>query len=191
MYRDTLKEKCNLSAKKFPQSNESLYRRLLKDKKALRPINPVVDFYNAVSIKHAVTAGAFDLGELQTRSVQPLELRMSSAGDSFKALDAETDAPPTEVGAGELVYAQGPMVLTRHLAWRQAAQGVVTEKTRSVIFMSEVLDGQGVAGSMELTQRVADDLVDGLRRYFGVEGQVTVLGNVGGKLSVGLHSAFF
>ena len=116
---------------------------------------------------------------------------MSCAGDSFKALDVETDAQPTDVGTGELVYAQGSMVLTRHLAWRQAAQGLVTEKTQHVIFMSEVLDEQNASGSPELAQRVADDLVDGLHRFFGVEGQVIILGHVGGKLSVGLHSAFF
>ena len=83
------------------------------------------------------------------------------------------------------------MILTWHLARRQAAQGLVTEKTQHVVFMSEVLDEQNASGSPELAQSVADVLVDGLQRFFGVEGQVTILGQVGGKLSVGLHSAFF
>ena len=150
-----------------------------------------MDFYNAVSIKHGVIARAFDLGELQIASIQPLELRMSSARDSSKALDAETDAEPLLlVGIGELVYAQGMTVLTRHLAWRQVAQGLVTEKTQNVIFMSEVFNEQNEPRSTELTRRVADDLVNGLRLFFGVEGQVIVLGHAVEKLSIKVHNAF-
>jgi len=191
LYRDTLKQKCNLSTKKFPQSNESLYKRLLKEGKALRAINPVVDFYNSVSIKNGVTAGAFDLGELQTRSTQPLELRMSTTSDTFKALDAETDAESTPVGAGELVYAQGTTVLTRHLAWRQAAQALVSEKTQNVIFMSEVFNEKNEPQPTALSRTVANDLVEGLRDFFGVEGHATILGNAIGNLSVEVHNAFF
>ena len=159
---------------------------MLKDQKPLRSINPVVDLYNAVSIKHGVTAGAFDLGELQTASIHPLELRISSAGDLFKALDAETDAELTSVGIGELVYVQGTKVLTRHLAWRQAAQGLFTEKTQNIIIISEVFNEKDEPEPTELTRRVADDLVDGLRQYFGVEGQVTFLGHGIEKLNVTL-----
>ena len=153
-------------------SHRNALQAVAQGQKILRSINPVVDFYNAVSIKHGVIARAFDLGELQIASIQPLELRMSSARDSSKALDAETDAEPILVGIGELVYAQGMTVPTRHLAWRQVAQGLVTEKTQNVIFMSEVFNEQNEPRSTELTRRVADDLVNGLRLFFGVEGQV-------------------
>ncbi|KAL9599857.1 MAG: hypothetical protein Q9219_003551 [cf. Caloplaca sp. 3 TL-2023] len=179
LYRDTLKHACNLSAKKFPQSNESLYKRLLKEKTALRPINPLVDFYNSVSIKHGVTAGAFDLAELRARSPEePLELRLSTKEDTFKALDAGEGAEAVQVGEKELVYVQGRTVLTRHLAWRQAAEGLVTEGTRDVVFMSEVFhEGDvGVGEETALTKSVGEDFVRGLRDFFGVEGKVTVLG---------------
>jgi DNA/RNA-binding domain of Phe-tRNA-synthetase-like protein len=65
LYRNTLKKVANVSSKKYPQSNESLLKRVLKEKKAGRPISPVVDFYNSISIEHAVSAGAFDLPELR------------------------------------------------------------------------------------------------------------------------------
>ena len=71
--------------KKFSQSNESLYRRLAKEQRALKPINPIVDFYNAVSIKYGVTAGAFDLGQLQTKSTAPLELRKEFGGGHIQS----------------------------------------------------------------------------------------------------------
>ena len=183
-----MKEKCNVPSKKFPQSNESLYRRLIKEQRPLRPLNPVVDFYNSVSIKHGVTAGAFDLGELQTRSTAPLELRLSAAGDLFTALDAEAGAKPIDVAAGELVYAQESTVLTRQLAWRQAAQCLVSHETQNVIFMSEIFENEGESG---LAQAVADDLKKGLRDFFGVVAQATILGHQEGILDVKVHNAFF
>ncbi|KAI4261361.1 MAG: hypothetical protein L6R42_003438 [Xanthoria sp. 1 TBL-2021] len=192
LYRDTLKAACNLSAKKFPQSNESLYKRLMKEKKALRPINPVVDFYNSVSVKYGVSAGAFDLGELQKRSIKPLELRLSTPADTFRPLDAKSDDPPVPVTKGELVYVQDGTVLTRHLAWRQAVEALVTEETKNVIFMSEVFnDEEATATPTGLAASVAEDLVNGLKLFFGVEARATFLGEGIGVRTVEVENAFF
>ncbi|KAL8899966.1 MAG: hypothetical protein Q9207_005927 [Kuettlingeria erythrocarpa] len=197
LYRTTLKAACNLSPKKFPQSHESLYKRLLKERTALRPINPLVDFYNAVSIKHGVTAGAFDLGALQTRGTAPLELRLSKANDTFKALDAGAEEAATPVPEGELVYAQGATVLTRHLAWRQAAEGLVEPATRNVIFMSEVFHDNNEQEAItdgapsKLSAAVTDELVGGLKRFFGVDAKATVLGMGTGVESVEVENSFF
>ncbi|KAK7733903.1 hypothetical protein SLS53_008053 [Cytospora paraplurivora] len=185
LYRDTLKKAANVSAKKFPQSNESLLKRLLKDKKPSRPISPVVDFYNSVSIEHAVTAGAFDLSELGAKEA-PLELRVGNEKDRFVPLDAP-DSEPAKVDSKEILYVQDNVVLTRHLAWRQSAQALVTENSTDVMFMSEVFN-EGNVGSepTELTRSVAQSLQDGLKELFGVDGQVTVLGKSVGKLEVDL-----
>lgn len=191
LYRDTLKAAYNLSSKKFPQSNESLYKRLMKEKAALRPINPVVDFYNSVSLKYGVTAGAFDLGELQTRSIKPLELRLSDPDDTFKALDAGADAEAVAVGEGEVVYAQDATVLTRHLAWRQAKEGLVKEETRNVFFMSEIFDEREATAPTRLAKQVAEELVQGLGKFFGVESEVTILGQGIGTLEADVENAFY
>lgn len=144
-------------------------------------------------MKYGVTAGAFDLGELQTRGVEPLELRLSVKGDAFKALDAAEEEKPVEVGEGELVYAQGKTVLTRHLAWRQAKEGLVGGKTRNVVFMSEVFhpEGEDVSVVTGLTRNVADEFLNGLKSFFGVEGRVFVLGEGVGVWEVGVENAFF
>ena len=191
LYRNTLKAACNLSAKKFPQSNESLYKRLMKEQAVLRPINPIVDFYNSVSIKYGVTAGAFDLGELQTRSIKPLELRLSTSDDTFRALDGGADAQSVKVGKGEVVYVQDSTVLTRHLAWRQAVEGLVQEQTRNVLFVSEVFNEEKATEPTELTKQVVGELVDGLKHFFGVEAHVAVLGDGLRKLETSVENAFF
>lgn len=185
-YRDALKNAANVSSKKYPQSNESLIKRILKEKRAPRPISPVVDFYNSVSIKHIVTAGAFDLDELKARP-EPLELRVANVeADTFVPLDAP-DAAPARVDAKEILYAQGSTVLTRHLAWRQSAQALVTDKSKDVMFMSEVFNEGGVETEpSELTKSVASSLQNGLKDLFNVDSSVEYLGLSLGKLDADL-----
>ena len=52
----------------------------------------------------------------------------------------------------------------RHFVWRQARTALITESTRSVFLVSEVLgeSGRGVA------EKVLNDLSAGLQAYFGV-----------------------
>ncbi|CAN8098493.1 unnamed protein product [Discula destructiva] len=187
LYRSTLKTAANVSAKKYPQSNESLIKRLLKEgAKPARSISPVVDFYNAISIAHVVTAGAFDLTELervQTRDGEPLTLRVARDGDSFVPLDAP-EAESAGVDKGEVVYAQGSTVVTRHLAWRQSTQALVTDQSTDVMFMSEVFNDAVAGESTELAKAVATSLREGLHGLFGVEAEVEVLGKSLGKLEV-------
>lgn len=187
LYRNALKTAANVSSKKYPQSNESLLKRVLKEKQAGRPISPIVDFYNSVSIEHAVTAGAFDLTELRAANA-PLELRVAHVEqDEFVPLDAPADAQPGKVDKGEILYAQGNTVLTRHFAWRQSKQALVTDESTEVMFMSEVFN-EGEVGTepTQLSQAVAKSLQDGLREFFGVESTVIYLGRSLGGLEVAL-----
>lgn len=80
--------------------------------------NPLVDFYNLVSLTHVVPTGGFDLAEVGSE----LRLRLTRDGDLFTALD---EPAPLEVGAGEVAYAAGTTVLTRHFVWRQARTGLI------------------------------------------------------------------
>ena len=114
-----------VSGKKFPTSIEAMLRRALKGGEPFH-INPLVDFYNTLSLRHVVPAGAWDLDEVPA----DLQLRFTRAGDHFTSLD-ETQA--VAVAEGEIAYASGPVVLTRHLMWRQARQALVQPETRQRI----------------------------------------------------------
>ncbi|KAH9985938.1 hypothetical protein F4779DRAFT_632466 [Xylariaceae sp. FL0662B] len=186
LYRDALKGAANVSSKKYPQSNESLIKRALKEKKPPRPISPAVDFYNSVSIKYAVTAGAFDLDGLKAQA-QPLELRVAKTEqDTFVPLDAPNSAP-SKVDAKEILYVQGSTVLTRHLAWRQSAQALVTAASKNVMFMSEVFHDTEVGNEpSELAKSVASSLQNGLKDLFNVDSSVEYLGKSLGKLDADL-----
>jgi DNA/RNA-binding domain of Phe-tRNA-synthetase-like protein len=145
-----------VSSKKFPSSIEALLRRALKGGQPFY-INPLVDYYNTVSLRHIVPVGGFDLDVLQGS----LEARLTHDGDQFTGLDTE-DA--VIVSPNEIAYADQQTLLTRHFMWRQARTGLITESTRSAVFVSEILDDV----DSDLVLQVLGDLKFGLREYFGV-----------------------
>ena len=146
-----------ISAKAFPSSIEALLRRALKGGEPFS-INPLVDFYNSVSLRHVVPAGGFDLAAVRG----PLELRLTRAGDTFTALDSPE---PLAVPPGEVAYADGDTVLTRHFVWRQSRDALLTPATRSAFLVSEILGG--VPGAASVAAAVLTDLETGLRSCFG------------------------
>ena len=144
-----------VSMKRFPTSIEALTRRALKGG-ALFNINPLVDFYNALSVRHLCPAGAFDLGVLSS----PIELRFTVGGEQFQALDADDTV---SVAAGEIGYMSGHNVLTRHFMWRQARLALVSAETSDVFMVSEIPAAAGAA----VAQRMKADMEEGLQRFFG------------------------
>ena len=149
-----------VSGRKFPSSVESLLRRAFKGGEPPR-INPLVDFYNFVSLRHVVPAGGFDLAQLS----DVLELRLTREGDTFRPLDSTS---VERVEAGEVAYAPGNEVLTRHFVWKQSHKGLLGESTSSVFLVCEVL-GEAEESADGLAQAVLEDLSEGVRRYFGAE----------------------
>jgi DNA/RNA-binding domain of Phe-tRNA-synthetase-like protein len=141
----------------YSSSIEAMLRRAMKGGDPPR-ILPLVDLYNAVSLRNLTPAGAFDLGAIDG----DVELRRTRDGDTFTALDAEGPEP---VPPGEIAYVDGSTVLTRHLVWRQAREGLVRPGTRHAMVLSEVL-GELDPG---LVLQVHDDLQDSLGRVFAPE----------------------
>jgi DNA/RNA-binding domain of Phe-tRNA-synthetase-like protein len=124
-----------ISGRKFPSSIESLLRRAYKGGDPPH-FNPLVDFYNAVSLRHVVPAGGFDLEEID----ETLELRLTRAGDAFHPLDGSA---AESVGEGEVAYASGAEILTRHFVYKQSRKALLTVSTTSLFLVGEV--GGGVA----------------------------------------------
>jgi DNA/RNA-binding domain of Phe-tRNA-synthetase-like protein len=154
-----------ISGRKFPSSIEALLRRAFKGGEPPR-INPLVDFYNAVSLRHVVPAGGFDLEDLGGE----LELRPTRCGDTFHPLDGSS---AQDVGPGEVAYAAGDEVLTRHFVWKQSRKGLLDESTGSLFLVAEVL-GEIESGGAA-AEAVLEDVAGGLRRYFDSEPAVFLL----------------
>jgi DNA/RNA-binding domain of Phe-tRNA-synthetase-like protein len=152
-----------ISSKKFPSAIEALLLRVLKEDKPFH-INALVDFYHTVSLQYVVPVGGFDLNALYA----PLEARLTRDGDLFQALD---DDLPQSLPPGEVAYASGQTILTRHLMWPQARTGLLTHATHSAVLVAEV---PGDVGE-EIAEAVQTALRTGLQTYFEVPATTFIL----------------
>jgi DNA/RNA-binding domain of Phe-tRNA-synthetase-like protein len=152
-----------VKASKFPSSIEALVRRALKGGEPLQ-INPLFDFYNTVSLRHIVPVGGFDLDQLQSDR----ELPLTRSGDQFLSLDAYT---PETLPPGEIAYASGSEILTRHFVWRQAKTGLIYPQIRNVLLVCEILYGMEDG----LVNEVLDSFRTGLVKHSGIVPTMEVL----------------
>ncbi|MBR5517268.1 MAG: hypothetical protein IKU53_04770 [Firmicutes bacterium] len=149
--------------KKFPCSIEAMVRRAGKSDEPFR-INPIVDFYNAISLKNIVPAGGYDVDEVK----DVIRLRLSKDGDTFCALD---ESEPEAISAGEVSYVDGNVVITRHFVWKQSQHCLLQEETKRILFVSEILGDLPADTAI----KVASDFEDGLKKFFGVECKAVIL----------------
>jgi DNA/RNA-binding domain of Phe-tRNA-synthetase-like protein len=123
-------------------SVDALGRRLAK-KGTLPRINPAVDSYNAVSVRHGLPAGAFDL----SRVAGDVAIRYADGTESFTPLgEPDTAEHPKP---GEIIYADTTGVLTRHWNHRDAHRTRVTEDSTHVAFVLETLEATRDGGLLK------------------------------------------
>ncbi|WP_030871111.1 B3/4 domain-containing protein [Streptomyces sp. NRRL S-37] len=129
-------------------SVDALGRRLAK-KGALPRINPAVDSYNAVSVRHGLPAGAFDLDHV----TGDIEIRYADGSESFTPLgEPGTVENPKP---GEVIYTDTTDVLTRHWNHRDAHRTRVTEDSTRVAL---VLETVAATRDKQLLTTAASDL---------------------------------
>jgi len=144
--------------KRMRPSVEALQRRLAKGGRLPR-ITPAVDAYNSVSVRYGVPAGAFDLSALDPC----VDIRRAVEGDAFTPLgEPEAREAPKP---GEIVYAQGREVLTRHWNHRDADATKVTASTTEAVFILDCVS--------EAAHEAADAAADRLKELLSEGATVT------------------
>ncbi|MEX0173295.1 B3/B4 domain-containing protein [Streptomyces sp. LMG1-1-1.1] len=133
-------------------SVDALGRRLAK-KGALPRINPAVDSYNAVSVRHGLPAGAFDLDHVSG----VVGIHRADGTETFTPL-GEPDTVETPK-PGEIVYADDAGVLTRHWNHRDAHRTRVTEDSTHVTFVLETLHAPRDGHLVEVAARKLRELL--------------------------------
>ncbi|HEU0302834.1 MAG TPA: phenylalanine--tRNA ligase beta subunit-related protein [Longimicrobium sp.] len=154
-WRDVYK-RLGISVKKHPSAIEALVRRVLGGG-SLPALNPLVDLYNTISLRHVVPAGGWDADELTGGTI---ELGFTAGGEPFRALGEEETAT---VGASELAYRDSEELVTRHFVWRQSEKAKVTPETRRAFLVSEILEPVGA----EVAERVRRDLAGEIEARLG------------------------
>ena len=113
-------------------SIEALLRRIDKGN-AVGSINPLVDLYNAISLKYGLPCGMEDLDAVKGN----LRLTITTGGDDFLAL-GDTEPDPTL--PGEVCYLDDLGAVCRCWNWRDGQRTMLTEKTKHAIAVIESVD---------------------------------------------------
>ncbi len=122
-------------------SIEALLRRIEKGK-AVGPINPLVDVYNAISLRYGLPCGVVDLDAL----VGDLRLTVTAGGDDFLALG---DEHSEHTLPGEVCYVDDAGAVCRCWNWRDGQRTMLTEKTTNALAIFENLDPARHAALLE------------------------------------------
>jgi DNA/RNA-binding domain of Phe-tRNA-synthetase-like protein len=156
--------KFGASPKKSPSSIENLLRRVAKGE-ALRPINPLVDLYNAVSLERVLPAGGEDLGKVQGDVV----LCRAGEAEPPVLLLGEGEARPPH--PGEVIYRDDLSAICRRWNWKEADRTKLTAATRNAVLVIEALPP---IPRDELEQALSD-LAARVTRFCGGEAAAAVL----------------
>lgn len=114
----------------YRSSIESLLRAAQAGR--VRSISPLVDLYNAVSLRHALPCGGEDLAAV----VGDVHLTRAAGGEPFRTIGATEDDPAR---AGEVLYRDDVGAICRCWNWREADRTKLTAQTRDAVLVVEAL----------------------------------------------------
>lgn len=118
-----------------PCSAQALRKRVLKGG-VLPSINPVVDLYNAISLRYAVPVGGENLGAY-------VGVPRLTIADGSEAFDTMSNGKPAieHPLPGEVVWRDDVGVTCRRWNWRQGTRTRLNGNERSMWFVLEALAG--------------------------------------------------
>ena len=116
-------------------SIEALLKRVSKGE-VLRPIIPLVDIYNGISLKYGVPVGGENIDTIQG----DLRLTVAEGGEDFITYGSDKSEPPYE---GEVVYKDDAGAVCRCFNWRESVRTMLTEETTNAFMCLECVDPAG------------------------------------------------
>ncbi len=139
-----------LSPQQYQSSIEALAHRALSGK-GLPRILPLVDLYNALSLRYLIPMGGHDLETIAGN----IHLGPTAGGEPFQAMFSEE---VEHVAPGEIAYLDDADVLTRHWVWRQGNKDRIRPETRSIFIPIDGLPEVGLAAVREAMEDMAAQL---------------------------------
>jgi DNA/RNA-binding domain of Phe-tRNA-synthetase-like protein len=131
----------------------------------VRGINPLVDLYNAVSLRHLLPCGGEDVDAIEG----DLRLTTAMGGEPFIPLGSTEESPPS---AGEVVYADDAGIVCRCWNWREADRTKLTPETTHAVLVIEALPPR----TQDDVLASAHDLAMMASLHLGAECRVALLG---------------
>ncbi len=149
-----------------PNKYRSSIENLLRSARAgsVRSINPLVDLYNSVSLRHQLPCGGEDLAAV----VGDIRLTRAAGDELFVPLGSPDPQPPQ---AGEVIYRDDAGVLCRAWNWREAERTKLTPATRDAFLCIEALPPL----SEESLRAACTDLAEMVSSKLGASCRVEIL----------------
>jgi len=163
--------------KDHPSSIENLVRRALKGQ-PLPSINPLVDLYNAISLRHLVPAGGEDLDRIEGDVL----LTLAAANEPPVLLLGESEPRPPK--PGEVIYRDDAGAICRRWNWKEADRTKLTAATRNAVLVIESLPPVG----RDAVARAAEELAALIRTHCGGRVETALLDR--GRSQVALGPGF-
>ncbi|MGI9254131.1 MAG: B3/B4 domain-containing protein, partial [Thermomicrobiales bacterium] len=147
---------------KFRSSIEAMLRSCASGR--LGGVNPLVDLYNTVSLRHRLPVGGEDLAAIEG----PLRLTRAEGGEPFFTIGSGEDQPSAP---GEVVWRDDAGIVCRCFNWRESDRTKLTPATTNAVLVIESVAPNGAA-----TVRAAcDDLAALISNHLGATTRIVGL----------------
>ena len=142
---------------KMLPSHKNLALRVLGGDK-IPNVNPLVNYYNALSLKYLLPFGAEDLSGY----FGDLQLDVADGSELFLEINGKKVGRASK---GEIVWKDSHSVSCRMWAWRQSERTKITRTTVDLIVIIDYVDDGGEINM--LGQQSVDEVANGLESLFG------------------------
>jgi DNA/RNA-binding domain of Phe-tRNA-synthetase-like protein len=157
-----------------PSKYRSSIEGLLRSTKAgrLRSINPLVDLYNTVSLKHRLPCGGEDLRAI----VGEIRLTRAAGDELFVPLGGSESEPPPR---GAVIYRDDLGAICSCWNWREADRTKLTETTTEAFLCIEALPPTG----LEALRAACGELATLVTEHLGGTASVAIVDRARGMAS--------
>ncbi|HFI0251152.1 TPA: B3/4 domain-containing protein [Streptococcus suis] len=137
-------------------SIEALLKRSTSDR-PVTTISPLVDIYNAASLRFGLPCGAEDIDTF----VGDLHLTVTEGGDEFYLIGDEVNQPTLP---GEVCYKDDKGAVCRCFNWRDGERTMITDETKNAFLVMELVNSDRV----EDLENALDFISQQAEKFLGV-----------------------
>lgn len=152
VWRDAYKK---FKTKKGARSSIEAMLKRAANGNGVGAINPLVDIYNAASLKYALPCGGEDIDTFDG----DVKLTRATGDEKFRTFGSDENQPPYE---GEVIYKDNSGAICRCWNWRESTRTMLTEKTKDAFLVIESIDENRVKDFEEALQFLSKEVKENL-----------------------------
>ncbi|XCY63100.1 B3/4 domain-containing protein [Streptococcus iniae] len=150
--------------KKGVRSSIEALLKQVNNGQEISSINPLVDIYNAASLRFGLPVGAED----RDTFVGDLRLTITEGGDAFYLIGDDNNSPPLP---NELCYKDDKGAVCRCLNWRDGERTMIRPETTNAFLIIELLD----PNKADSLQEALSFIEENSKTYLKAKTQVEIL----------------